>query len=147
MNKKLSLPREKVGRIDSQSGVAYTFNVAEAMDFVFLNAGKRTIPIIFVRGTNCLACVIVSRFNWQCMNAKQLGNKIMKMLLALVLGLTIAGCSSTPKKECEECYRHSDCEGALNCHSRPMTDGSFRDVCVDTSKTITCPVAQPAATK
>ena len=34
--------------------------------------------------------------------------KIMKMLLALVLGLTIAGCSSNLKKECEECYGHAD---------------------------------------
>ncbi len=70
----------------------------------------------------------------------------MKMLLALVLGLTIAGCSN-PKKECEECFRHADCEGALNCRSRPMSDGSVRDVCVDTSAMITCPVAQPEATK
>jgi hypothetical protein len=71
----------------------------------------------------------------------------MKLLLALVLGLTIAGCSSNLKKECEECYGHADCEGALNCRSRPMTDGSVRNVCVDTSQMITCPVAQPAATK
>jgi hypothetical protein len=72
----------------------------------------------------------------------------MKMLLALVLGLTIAGCTTTLKKECEECFRHTDCEGSLNCRSRPMSDGSVRNVCVDTSAMITCPVAMPeAATK
>ena len=42
-----ALPRgkvgRKVGRIDSQSGVAYTFNGAEAMDLVSLSAGNRTI--------------------------------------------------------------------------------------------------------
>ena len=43
MNEKLTLPRGKVGRIDSQSGVAYTFNGAEAMDLVSLNAVNRTI--------------------------------------------------------------------------------------------------------
>lgn len=70
----------------------------------------------------------------------------MKMLLALALGLTIAGCSN-PKKLCEECFAHKDCEGALNCHSRPMSDGSVRNVCVDTSAKITCPVPQPEAAK
>jgi hypothetical protein len=69
------------------------------------------------------------------------GMKLMKILLALVLGLTMAACS-TPKKECEACFSHADCEGTMNCHSRPMADGSVRDVCVDTSKMITCPVPQ-----
>ena len=63
------------------------------------------------------------------------------MAASLVLGLTIAACS-TPKKECEACFSHTDCEGTMNCHSRPMADGSVRNVCVDTSKMITCPVPQ-----
>ena len=69
-----------------------------------------------------------------------------KILLALLLGLTLAGCSN-PKKLCEECWAHKDCEGALNCRSRPMSDGSVRNVCVDSSEMITCPVPQPEAAK
>ena len=65
----------------------------------------------------------------------------MKILLALMLGFTIVACS-TAKKECEPCFSHADCAGTMNCHSRPMEDGSVRNVCVDTSKTITCPVPQ-----
>lgn len=38
-----ALPCGKFGRIDSPSGVAYTFNGAEAMDLVSLSAGNRTI--------------------------------------------------------------------------------------------------------
>jgi hypothetical protein len=67
--------------------------------------------------------------------------QFMKMLLALVFGLTIAACS-TAKKECEACFSHSECEGTLNCHARPMSDGSVKDVCVETSKMLTCPVAE-----
>jgi hypothetical protein len=62
----------------------------------------------------------------------------MKVFLALVLGLAIAACS-TPKKECETCFSHSDCAGTMNCHSRPMADGSTKSVCVDTDKMLTCP--------
>jgi len=39
-----------MGRIDSQSGLAYTFDGAEAMDFVSLIAGKRTITDRLRRG-------------------------------------------------------------------------------------------------
>jgi len=65
----------------------------------------------------------------------------MKILLALILGFTIVACS-TAKKECEPCFSHADCAGTMNCHSRPMEDGSVRNVCVDTSKMTTCPVPQ-----
>ena len=65
----------------------------------------------------------------------------MKILLALMLGFTITACS-TAKKECEPCFSHADCAGTMNCHSRPMEDGSVRNVCVDTSKMLTCPVPQ-----
>jgi hypothetical protein len=102
--------------------------------------------MIFVKGTTCPGYVAARRFDSQFMNANQWGNKMMKMLLALVFGLTIAGCSN-PKKLCEECFAHADCEGALNCRSRPMSDGSVRNVCVDTSEMITCPVPQPEAAK
>ena len=43
-----------MGRIDSQSGLAYTFDGAEAMDFVSLIAGKRTITDRLCRGHELL---------------------------------------------------------------------------------------------
>lgn len=102
--------------------------------------------MIFGKSTTRPGYVTARRFASHFMNAGQLGKEMIKTLLALVLGLTIAGCSN-PKKLCEECFAHKDCEGWLNCRSRPMSDGSVRNVCVDTSAMITCPVAQPEAVK